>query len=54
IFAAGCGGGTEESSADGDTIKVGINLELSGTVATYGTGIKNGAELAFEEINADG
>ncbi|MDD4359262.1 MAG: ABC transporter substrate-binding protein, partial [Syntrophaceticus sp.] len=23
-------------------------------VATYGTGIKNGAELAFEEINADG
>lgn len=54
IFAAGCGGGTEESSADGDTIKVGINLELSGAVATYGTGIKNGAELAFEEINADG
>ncbi len=54
IFAAGCGGGTEESSADGDTIKVGVNLELSGEVATYGTGIKNGAELAFEEINADG
>ena len=54
IFAAGCGGGTEESPADGDTIKVGINLELSGAVATYGTGIKNGAELAFEEINADG
>lgn len=54
IFAAGCGGGTEKSSADGDTIKVGINLELSGAVATYGTGIKNGVELAFEEINADG
>jgi branched-chain amino acid transport system substrate-binding protein len=54
IFAAGCGGGSETSSADGDTIKVGLNFELSGAVATYGTSCKDGAMLAFEEINADG
>ncbi|MGB9661940.1 MAG: ABC transporter substrate-binding protein [Moorellaceae bacterium] len=38
----------------GDTIKVGLNLELSGEVATYGTAIKNGILLALEEINQSG
>ncbi len=47
VFAAGCGGG-------GDTIKIGVNYELSGQVATYGTSCKNGVMLAFDEINKDG
>jgi len=46
VFAAGCGG-NEES----DAIKIGVNYELSGNVATYGTSCKNGIMLAFEEIN---
>jgi branched-chain amino acid transport system substrate-binding protein len=47
VFAAGCG----ESK---DTIKIGVNYELSGPVATYGTSCKNGIMLAFDEINKDG
>jgi branched-chain amino acid transport system substrate-binding protein len=44
------GGNTQE----GDTIKFGLNLELSGAVAGYGTQEKEGVELAVEKINADG
>lgn len=53
---AGCSGGDKTSggSSDGDTIKIGANLELSGPVASYGEGIKEGIDLALEEINADG
>ncbi len=56
VFAAGCGSqGTEKTQgAAGDTIKIGVNYELSGNVATYGTSCKNGILLAFEEINAKG
>ncbi|MGB4701601.1 MAG: ABC transporter substrate-binding protein [Syntrophomonadaceae bacterium] len=46
-IVAGC-------SQGGDTIKVGINTELSGAVASYGTNAANGALLAIEEINAAG
>ena len=38
----------------GDTIKIGVNLELSGAVASYGTSEADGIELAVEEINAAG
>nr|WP_243458231.1 ABC transporter substrate-binding protein [Sporosarcina sp. Te-1] len=48
---AGCG---ESSGQSGDTIKIGVNLELSGGVASYGTGINKGVQLAVEEINAAG
>ena len=44
------GGGSEES----DTIKIGVNLELSGPVASYGTSEAAGIDLAVEEINAAG
>lgn len=43
-------GGGENS----EVIKIGGNLELSGAVASYGSSIKQGAELAIEEINAAG
>lgn len=45
------GGGNKQS---GDTIKIGVNLELSGKVAGYGTQEKAGIELAADQINKDG
>ncbi|MDI7743241.1 ABC transporter substrate-binding protein [Lysinibacillus fusiformis] len=46
--------GGSASSDSSDVIKIGANLELSGAVASYGSSIANGAELAVEEINAAG
>ncbi|HWL26882.1 MAG TPA: ABC transporter substrate-binding protein [Ureibacillus sp.] len=51
---AGCSSGDSSSSKDSDVIKIGANLELSGAVASYGSSILKGAELAVEEINAKG
>ncbi|MBQ0138250.1 MAG: ABC transporter substrate-binding protein [Kurthia sp.] len=54
---AGCGSKDESGgSTGGDSkeIKIGMNLELSGAVASYGTGIEKGAQLAIDEINEDG
>lgn len=44
----------KEASSQGDTIKIGFNLELSGPVAAYGSQEKEGAELAVKEINEQG
>lgn len=43
-----------EGTAIGDTIKIGANLELTGDVSAYGRAEQRGAELAAEEINANG
>ncbi len=52
---AGCGSASSTSGEkDGETIKIGANLELSGGVASYGQSIKEGIELALEEINKEG
>lgn len=51
---AGCSSQDTSSEADGDTIKVGLNYELSGGVATYGQSLTEGIELAIEEINENG
>lgn len=51
---AGCSGGDKESSSEGDTIKIGANLELSGATASYGTSEADAIALAIEEINAEG
>ncbi|ABO50753.1 amino acid/amide ABC transporter substrate-binding protein, HAAT family [Desulforamulus reducens MI-1] len=54
-LVSGCGGGGEEKkAADANEIVIGGNLELSGPVATFGTAMKNGAEMYFEEVNAAG
>ncbi|MBC2581231.1 ABC transporter substrate-binding protein [Clostridium sp. DJ247] len=50
---AGCGKSTSES-AKSDKIKVGLNYELSGALATYGQALVEGIDLAFEEINKNG
>jgi len=66
IFAvsvlAGCGGGGSDTGEDKtgatgeepDVIKIGINYELSGDVASYGQSSVEGIEMALEEINAAG
>lgn len=52
---AGCAQSTNEASSNvPETIKVGLNYELSGGVATYGQGLTSGIELAVEEINKNG
>ena len=58
LTACGAAPSSSSSSASGtkigDTIKVGLNLELTGSVSAYATAEKKGAELAIEEINAAG
>lgn len=57
---SGCGGEGDTGGDDGDTgdapdtIKIGINYELTGEVATYGQACKDGIIMAFDEINAAG
>lgn len=54
---AGCGSNAAHKPADekaGDTVKVGLNYELSGGASSYGQGLVNGVELAVEEINKNG
>lgn len=50
---AGCGGGSG-SKSDGDTIKIGTDLEMTGNQAAYGQDAIRGAKLAVEEINKNG
>jgi branched-chain amino acid transport system substrate-binding protein len=52
LAIAGCGGGG--SSKPADVIKLGANLEMTGTNATFGSSASNGAKLAIKEINAKG
>lgn len=51
---AGCSSQETSSKSNGDTIKVGLNYELSGNVAGYGQQLTDGVELAMEEINTEG
>lgn len=55
---AGCGAGTTGTSGSsgdgGKTIKIGGIGPLTGAAAIYGQAVKNGAEIALEEINAKG
>ncbi len=53
LFLSGCGQG-KATAPEKEKIKIGINYELSGQVATYGTSCKNGVVLAFEEANKAG
>ena len=50
LGAAGCGNGSGSS----DTIKIGGDLELTGNNASYGTSAGNGAQIAFDDVNAAG
>lgn len=53
----GCAGGNTNNSGEADSankVKIGINYELSGDVASYGQASVNGIMMAFDEINAAG
>lgn len=50
----GCTSKPASNQANSDTIKVGVNYELSGDVATYGQNLSDGVLLAIEEINKNG
>ncbi len=57
VTAAGCGGGstsTQGGTAAGGTAKIGVVSYLSGGGAAYGEAIRQGLELARDEINAKG
>lgn len=58
ITLAGCSTAATSTSASttaaANTIKIGLNYELSGAVSTYGTSLVQGIELGFKEINAAG
>lgn len=55
---AGCGNGgakiDDSSNNTEDGIKIGINYELTGGVASYGQSSVDGIMMAFDEINAAG
>lgn len=58
VLLTGCNG-TGETPNTGDTndtneIKIGVNYELSGEVATYGQSSVEGIELAVKQVNAAG
>jgi branched-chain amino acid transport system substrate-binding protein len=47
-------GGSSDADNAAKEVKVGINYELSGDVASYGEASVNGIMMAFDEINASG
>lgn len=49
---AACGGGGESSSAGENVLKLGNTGPLTGAAAIYGNAVKNGGQLAVDEINA--
>lgn len=53
---AGCSGPKDSASggAASDSFKLGVNLELSGNVASYGESMASGVEVAVNEINKAG
>ena len=59
IFLVACGKSPDVTAKAtgtkiGDTIKIGVNMELTGPVAAYGKAEQNGIKLAVEEINKAG
>ncbi len=51
LVITGCKSGNADAKS---TIKVGINMELSGDVASYGQAELNGIKLAIKQVNANG
>ena len=58
IFLVACGKSPDvtanaKGTKIGDTIKIGVNMELTGAVAAYGKSEQNGIKLAVDEINKE-
>ncbi len=54
VSFAGCGSNAGSDSAEGGTFKIGGIGPLTGDAASYGISVKNGAQIAVDEINAAG
>ncbi|OPJ64904.1 ABC transporter substrate-binding protein [Clostridium oryzae] len=54
IMASSIFAGCSKNSASSKTIRIGVNYELTGNVATYGQSLSKGVELGFKEINKKG
>ncbi len=56
LFSFACvqKGGPVGNNSGGDTIKVGVYVDLTGQTSSFGQSTKNGIQLAVEEINAAG
>lgn len=50
----GCGGGSTEEAGGSDTFKIGGMGPITGGAAYYGTEVKQGAQIAIDEINEAG
>ena len=46
--------GSKAETADGDVFTIGTTGPLTGSAASYGNSVKNGATIAIDEINAAG
>jgi branched-chain amino acid transport system substrate-binding protein len=46
--------GDDDGSGDSDNLRIGLEAPLSGDLQTLGEGMLNGAELAADQLNADG
>src|ERR1700730_11485507 len=49
---AGCG--SQTSSADAKTIKIGVDFELTGAEASFGSSALKGVQLAVDQLNKNG
>ena len=54
VSVFGCGGGSSKGGDDAAVIKIGGIGPLTGDYATYGVSVKNGAQIAVDEINEAG
>lgn len=56
VFVTACAsnGGDANNGADGKTLIIGGSGPLTGDYATYGVSVKQGAQIAIDEINAAG
>lgn len=51
---AACGDDDDSSEDDSGTLRIGLEAPLSGDLQTLGEGMLHGAELAADQVNADG
>ena len=54
VGLASCGGSAKNYAAKNTKFKIGVSGPLTGDAAVYGLGVKNSAQLAVDEINANG
>jgi len=51
---AACGGGNDSGGSSGDSVVVGANTELSGSLQVYGLPVEQGLQLGTDAVNSDG